>query len=43
VIKTGIGWTSWKKRWFILTRASLVFFRSDPVRRCTGSFSCSSL
>ncbi|KAK6938080.1 Pleckstrin homology domain, partial [Dillenia turbinata] len=26
----GIGWTSWKKRWFILTQASLVFFRSDP-------------
>ncbi|KAK3127918.1 hypothetical protein QOZ80_7AG0580160 [Eleusine coracana subsp. coracana] len=26
----GIGWKSWKKRWFILTRASLVFFRSDP-------------
>ncbi|AEE84928.2 unnamed protein product [Arabidopsis thaliana] len=26
----GIGWTSWKKRWFILTRTSLVFFRSDP-------------
>uniref|UniRef100_A0A0E0GJX2 Rho-GAP domain-containing protein n=1 Tax=Oryza nivara TaxID=4536 RepID=A0A0E0GJX2_ORYNI len=26
----GIGWTTWKKRWFILTRASLVFFRSDP-------------
>ncbi|XP_015886013.3 rho GTPase-activating protein REN1 isoform X1 [Ziziphus jujuba] len=26
----GIGWTSWKKRWFILTRNSLVFFRSDP-------------
>ncbi|KAF1869218.1 hypothetical protein Lal_00048500 [Lupinus albus] len=26
----GIGWTSWKKRWFILTRSSLVFFRSDP-------------
>ncbi|RLN12570.1 rho GTPase-activating protein REN1-like [Panicum miliaceum] len=26
----GIGWTSWKKRWFVLTRASLVFFRSDP-------------
>ncbi|KAI4964132.1 hypothetical protein ZWY2020_006988, partial [Hordeum vulgare] len=25
-----IGWTTWKKRWFILTRASLVFFRSDP-------------
>ncbi|WCJ25194.1 Rho GTPase activation protein (RhoGAP) with PH domain [Euphorbia peplus] len=26
----GIGWTSWKKRWFILTRTSLVFFRTDP-------------
>ncbi|KAL0798467.1 hypothetical protein Bca101_053642 [Brassica carinata] len=26
----GLGWTSWKKRWFILTRTSLVFFRSDP-------------
>ncbi|EOY15422.1 Rho GTPase activation protein with PH domain, putative isoform 5 [Theobroma cacao] len=26
----GIGWTSWKKRWFILTHTSLVFFRSDP-------------
>ncbi|XP_052190680.1 rho GTPase-activating protein REN1 isoform X2 [Diospyros lotus] len=26
----GIGWTSWKKRWFILTRTSLVFSRSDP-------------
>ncbi|MFS7941411.1 putative Rho GTPase activation protein [Helianthus anomalus] len=25
-----IGWTSWKKRWFILTETSLVFFRSDP-------------
>ena len=28
---TGIGWTSWKKRWFILTETSLVFYRSDPV------------
>ncbi|KAL9255245.1 Rho GTPase-activating protein REN1-like protein [Drosera capensis] len=27
----GIGWASWKKRWFILTRTSLVFFRSDPT------------
>ncbi|QHN92610.1 Rho GTPase-activating protein [Arachis hypogaea] len=27
----GIGWTSWKKRWFVLTQTSLVFFRSDPV------------
>lgn len=27
----GLGWKSWKKRWFILTRASLVFFKNDPV------------
>ncbi|KAF8398241.1 hypothetical protein HHK36_017167 [Tetracentron sinense] len=27
----GIGWKSWKKRWFILTRTSLVFFKNDPV------------
>ncbi|XP_041998858.1 rho GTPase-activating protein 7-like isoform X2 [Salvia splendens] len=26
----GLGWKSWKKRWFILTRASLVFFKNDP-------------
>ncbi|KAJ0940087.1 putative Rho GTPase activation protein [Helianthus annuus] len=26
----GIGWTSWKKRWFVLTQTSLVFYRSDP-------------
>ncbi|KAF5471117.1 hypothetical protein F2P56_011580 [Juglans regia] len=26
----GIGWKSWKKRWFILTRISLVFFKNDP-------------
>ncbi|GMY16017.1 rho GTPase-activating protein 7 isoform X4 [Fagus crenata] len=26
----GIGWKSWKKRWFILTRSSLVFFKNDP-------------
>ncbi|KAK4784002.1 hypothetical protein SAY86_018370 [Trapa natans] len=26
----GIGWNSWKKRWFILTRTSLVFFKNDP-------------
>ncbi|XP_039124486.1 rho GTPase-activating protein 7-like isoform X2 [Dioscorea cayenensis subsp. rotundata] len=30
VSSRGIGWTSWKKRWFVLTRTSLVFFRSDP-------------
>ncbi|XP_058088209.1 rho GTPase-activating protein REN1-like isoform X3 [Magnolia sinica] len=30
VSSKGIGWTSWKKRWFILTKTSLVFFRSDP-------------
>ncbi|KAL9250033.1 Rho GTPase-activating protein 7-like protein [Drosera capensis] len=27
---SGIGWKSWKKRWFILTRTSLVFFKNDP-------------
>ncbi|KAI8573294.1 hypothetical protein RHMOL_Rhmol01G0267100 [Rhododendron molle] len=27
---TGLGWTSWKKRWFILTRTSLVFLKNDP-------------
>ena len=26
----GIGWKSWKKRWFILTRTSLIFFKNDP-------------
>lgn len=30
VSSKGIGWTSWKRRWFVLTRTSLVFFRSDP-------------
>ncbi|KAK1651373.1 hypothetical protein QYE76_069178 [Lolium multiflorum] len=33
----GIGWTTWKKRWFILTRASLVFFRSDPNQPPRGN------
>uniref|UniRef100_A0A0D9VS30 Rho-GAP domain-containing protein n=1 Tax=Leersia perrieri TaxID=77586 RepID=A0A0D9VS30_9ORYZ len=33
----GIGWTTWKKRWFILTRASLVFFRSDPNAPARGN------
>ncbi|XP_057470185.1 uncharacterized protein LOC130759104 isoform X2 [Actinidia eriantha] len=32
----GIGWTSRKKRWFILTRTSLVFFRSDPAHTMYG-------
>ncbi|GLU18901.1 hypothetical protein SLE2022_351780 [Rubroshorea leprosula] len=26
----GLGWKSWKRRWFILTRNSLVFFKNDP-------------
>ncbi|XP_052187747.1 rho GTPase-activating protein 7-like isoform X2 [Diospyros lotus] len=26
----GLGWKSWKKRWFILTRTSLVFFKNNP-------------
>ncbi|PWZ46288.1 Rho GTPase-activating protein 7 [Zea mays] len=30
IVIPGIGWKSWKKRWFILTRTSLVFFKSDP-------------
>ncbi|CAM6048354.1 unnamed protein product, partial [Sphagnum compactum] len=25
-----LGWKSWKRRWFILTRTSLVFFKNDP-------------
>uniref|UniRef100_A0A2N9FMF7 Rho-GAP domain-containing protein n=1 Tax=Fagus sylvatica TaxID=28930 RepID=A0A2N9FMF7_FAGSY len=29
-LSLGIGWKSWKKRWFILTRSSLVFFKNDP-------------
>lgn len=30
-MSAGLGWKSWKKRWFILTRTSLVFFKNDPV------------
>ncbi|XP_010519804.1 PREDICTED: rho GTPase-activating protein 7 isoform X2 [Tarenaya hassleriana] len=30
VFKSGLGWKSWKKRWFILTRTSLVFLKNDP-------------
>ncbi|KAL7174380.1 hypothetical protein ACSBR2_033611 [Camellia fascicularis] len=26
----GLGWKYWKKRWVILTRISLVFFKNDP-------------
>ncbi|CAK9857091.1 unnamed protein product [Sphagnum jensenii] len=26
----GLGWKSWKRRWFILTRTSLVFLKNDP-------------
>eukprot|EP00250_Pteridium_aquilinum_P008375 c17899_g1_i1 orf=529-3237(+) len=26
----GLGWKSWKRRWFILTRTSLFFYKSDP-------------
>lgn len=40
----GLGWTSWKKRWFVLTRTSLVFFRADPsVLPQKGSEANSSL
>ena len=27
----GLGWKSWKRRWFLLTRTSLVFFKMEPV------------
>ncbi|KAF5930248.1 hypothetical protein HYC85_031121 [Camellia sinensis] len=27
---SGLGWKYWKKRWVILTRISLVFFKNDP-------------
>ncbi|KAL8162380.1 hypothetical protein V2J09_013869 [Rumex salicifolius] len=30
IASKGIGWTSWKKRWFVLESNSLVFYRSDP-------------
>ncbi|KAK6925494.1 Pleckstrin homology domain [Dillenia turbinata] len=36
-LKGGIGWKSWKKRWFILTRTSLVFFKNDPGDLILGS------
>jgi hypothetical protein len=26
----GLGWKSWKRRWFVLTRTSLIFFKNDP-------------
>uniref|UniRef100_A0A7N0URW8 Rho GTPase activating protein n=1 Tax=Kalanchoe fedtschenkoi TaxID=63787 RepID=A0A7N0URW8_KALFE len=26
----GLGWKYWKRRWFILTKTSLVFFKRDP-------------
>ncbi|XP_051120894.1 rho GTPase-activating protein 6-like isoform X2 [Andrographis paniculata] len=26
----GLGWKSWKRRWFVLTRTSLVFYKNDP-------------
>ncbi|KAH7425149.1 hypothetical protein KP509_11G041800 [Ceratopteris richardii] len=26
----GLGWKSWKRRWFVLTHTSLVFYKSDP-------------
>ncbi|KAL3676888.1 hypothetical protein R1sor_026836 [Riccia sorocarpa] len=31
----GLGWKSWKRRWFILTRTSLVFFKNDPNLQAT--------
>ncbi|GER41059.1 Rho GTPase-activating protein [Striga asiatica] len=34
----GLGWKSWKKRWFILTRTSLVFFKNDPAETSEDLF-----
>ncbi|XP_020593110.1 rho GTPase-activating protein 6-like isoform X2 [Phalaenopsis equestris] len=30
VSSKGIGWPSWKKRWFVLSRKSFQFYRVDP-------------
>ncbi|XP_078164848.1 rho GTPase-activating protein 6-like isoform X2 [Carex rostrata] len=30
VSSKGLAWPSWKRRWFVLTRTSLIFFRHDP-------------
>ncbi|XP_041994467.1 rho GTPase-activating protein 7-like isoform X1 [Salvia splendens] len=37
-LSKGLGWKPWKKRWFILTRTALVFFRNDPsaLPHCGG-------
>ncbi|CAI5493319.1 unnamed protein product [Closterium sp. Naga37s-1] len=29
----GLGWKSWKRRWFLLTRSSLIFFKHEPRGR----------
>ena len=34
----GLGWKSWKRRWFVLTETSLVFYKSDPVSFCIVLF-----
>lgn len=39
----GLGWKSWKRRWFILTHTSLVFYKSDPATLSKGSESILAL
>eukprot|EP00250_Pteridium_aquilinum_P012767 c20929_g1_i2 orf=1058-3787(+) len=39
----GLGWKSWKRRWFILTQTSLVFYKSDPTALSKGSESILAL
>eukprot|EP00850_Spirogloea_muscicola_P020235 SM000210S06749 [mRNA] locus=s210:143054:150941:- [translate_table: standard] len=29
----GLGWKSWKRRWFLLTRTSLVFFKAEQPQK----------
>ncbi|CAI5958762.1 unnamed protein product [Closterium sp. NIES-64] len=33
VSSKGLGWKSWKRRWFLLTRSSLIFFKHEPRGR----------
>ncbi|KAL9662713.1 hypothetical protein QQ045_027546 [Rhodiola kirilowii] len=34
--KKGLGWKSWRKRWFILNKTSLVFLKRDPSLQSGG-------
>ncbi|MCO5595651.1 hypothetical protein L7F22_049696 [Adiantum nelumboides] len=39
----GLGWKSWKRRWFVLTHTSLVFYKSDPTASSKGGESILAL